>query len=58
VLLDKSRNAAQQTSTVGWFDRTPRGIGGASGCDRAVRFLDSRALELGDGLLGRRVENL
>ena len=56
VLLNEPSEAAQQTGAVGGRHRAPPWKRGLRRRDRAVRFLDTRRLQLGERLLRRRVQ--
>ena len=57
VLLDERREPAQESRTVGRRDGAPGRIRRLRSRDRRVRLLHAGLLELGDRLLGGRVED-
>jgi hypothetical protein len=58
MLVDKSCDAAHESSAVGRLDCAPGRICSSGGSDCAVGFLDARSLQLGDGLFGCGIEYL
>jgi hypothetical protein len=57
VLLDQRREPAKQPGTVGGSDGAPCGERGLRACDSRVGLLGGGSLDLGDRLLGRRVDD-
>ena len=57
VLLDERREPAQQPPSIGRRNRSPGRERGLRAGDGGIGLLDPRLLELGDRLLGRRVED-
>jgi hypothetical protein len=57
VLLDERREAPQQAGAIGRRDGAPGGICRPGPRDRTVGLLDAGRVELGQRLLGRRVQD-